>query len=84
MDLDVSYEQMKRAESNVELVRFHKKNLGMMKPSHPAYLEVSTEVVRMLDQIILTFVYVESLRQKQHRHVARAPLMPPPPPGPSC
>ncbi|KAG8217056.1 hypothetical protein J3R82DRAFT_4941 [Butyriboletus roseoflavus] len=56
---------MKPAESDVELVRFHKKNLGILKPSHPAYLDVSTKVVPMLDHIILTFVYVESLRQEQ-------------------
>ncbi|KAH0830092.1 hypothetical protein J3R83DRAFT_1427 [Lanmaoa asiatica] len=56
---------MKPAGSDVELVRFHKKNLGILKQSHPAYLNVSTKVVPMLDHIILTFVYVESLRQER-------------------
>lgn len=41
---------MKRAESNIELVRIHKSNLGIMKPSHPAYLDVSTEVVSMAEE----------------------------------
>ena len=56
---------MKPAESHEELVRFHRKNLGIMKESHPAYLNVSPKVVPMLDHVILTFVYVESLRQEQ-------------------
>ena len=58
-------EQMKPAESNVELVRYHKKNLGILKEAHPAYIDVSPDVVSMLDHIILTFIYVESLREDQ-------------------
>jgi len=56
---------MKSTEPNVELVRFHKKNLGIFTESHPAYLDVSPNVVPMLDHVILTFIYVESLRQEQ-------------------
>ncbi|KAG6375730.1 hypothetical protein JVT61DRAFT_2576 [Boletus reticuloceps] len=71
--LESSYCWMKPAESHVELVRFHKKNLGILKEAHPAYLNVSPNVVSMLDHVILTFVYVEWLRQQQarsrhHRH----------------
>ena len=58
-------EQMKPAESNVELVRYHKKNLGILKEAHPAYIDVSPDVVSMLDHIILIFIYVESLREDQ-------------------
>ena len=54
--------------SHEEVVRFHKKNLGIMKKSHPAYLNVSPEVVPMLDHIILTFVYVERLRRKRDKY----------------
>jgi len=57
---------MKPVESNVELVRFHEKNLGILKQSHPAYLSVSPQVVPLLDHVILTFVYVESLRQEHN------------------
>ena len=64
MDLDASREQMKIAESYDELVRFHKKNLGITKPLHPAYLDVSASVLHMLDHIILTFIYAEWLRQE--------------------
>ena len=58
---------MKLADSNVELVRFHKKNVGVLKPAHPAYLDFSAKVVTMLDHVILTFVYAESLRQARTR-----------------
>lgn len=61
-------EQLKSAESDSELVRFHQKNLGILKQAHPAYLDVSPKVVPMLDHVILTFVYVESLRQKQRNN----------------
>ncbi|KAG8217057.1 hypothetical protein J3R82DRAFT_4942 [Butyriboletus roseoflavus] len=56
---------MKLAESHVALVRFHKKNFGIRKQSHPPYLDVSPKVVPMLDHVILTFVYVESLRRER-------------------
>jgi len=66
---------MKPAESNVELVRFHRKNMGIMKPSHPAYLDVSPGVVSMLDFIILTFVYAEWKHQERERRRRRATNM---------
>lgn len=68
---------MKRAKSRVEVVRFHKKNLAK-KPSHPAYLDGSTEVVPMLDHIILAYVYVELLRQTQHRQLPKRGYISPP------
>ncbi|KAG6375729.1 hypothetical protein JVT61DRAFT_2575 [Boletus reticuloceps] len=61
---------MKLAESGVPLARFHKKNFGIRKQSHPPYLDVSLEVVRMLDHVILTYVYVESLRRERLGHVS--------------
>ena len=69
MDIDFGLvcEQMKPAESDVELVRYHKKNLGILKEAHPAYIDVSSNVVSMLDHIILTFIYVESVREDHHR-----------------
>ena len=64
---------MKPAESNVELVRFHRKNMGIMKPAHPAYLDVSPSVVSMLDFIILTFVYAEwKHKELERRRAANA------------
>ncbi|KAF9224525.1 hypothetical protein BS17DRAFT_702744 [Gyrodon lividus] len=49
--------------SRTRLVKFHKRNLGIRKPSHPPYLEVSSEVTQMLDHIIMTYIYVERIRQ---------------------
>lgn len=57
---------MKLAEESTALVRFHKKNLGIKKQLHPPYLEVSPKVTRILDHVILTYVYVESLRQERY------------------
>ena len=59
---------MKLADSNVPLARFHKKNFGIRKQSHPPYLDVSPKVVPMLDHVILTYVYVESLRRERLGH----------------
>lgn len=59
---------MKSAQSNLQLVRFHKENLGILKPAHPAYLNISDRVIPMLDHIIFTFVYVETLRSMHGRN----------------
>lgn len=61
---------MKLAESNVALARFHKKNFGIRKQSHPPYLDVSPAVRHMLDHVILTYVYVESLRRERLGHIS--------------
>ncbi|KAI9570680.1 hypothetical protein HD554DRAFT_2018052 [Boletus coccyginus] len=58
------------AESNVALARFHKKNFGIRKQSHPPYLDVSPAVRHMLDHVILTYVYVESLRRERLGHIS--------------
>ncbi|KAF9236636.1 hypothetical protein BU15DRAFT_49739 [Melanogaster broomeanus] len=52
-----------RKHSRVRLVKFHKRNLGIRKPSHPPYLDVSSDVTHMLDHIIMTYIYVERIRQ---------------------
>jgi len=58
---------MKAADTTAELVRFHQKNMGIRKPPHPAYLDISPKVVPILDHVILTFVYVEWLRQERSK-----------------
>ncbi|KIK93043.1 hypothetical protein PAXRUDRAFT_829396 [Paxillus rubicundulus Ve08.2h10] len=63
--LGATYCWLKAAESDVELARFHQKNLGIRKESHPPYLDVSSKVVHMMDHIIITYLYVEKLRQEQ-------------------
>jgi len=68
--IESAYCWMKLAESGVPLARFHRKNFGIRKQSHPPYLDVSLEVVRMLDHVILTYVYVESLRRERLGHIS--------------
>ncbi|KAF9232044.1 hypothetical protein BU15DRAFT_55451, partial [Melanogaster broomeanus] len=51
--------------SPVDLVKYHNRNFGIRKPSHPPYLEISPSVTHMLDYIITTFVYVEKLSQDE-------------------
>ncbi|KAN0098006.1 hypothetical protein V8E55_002452 [Tylopilus felleus] len=46
-----------------QLVKFHKRNLGIRKKSHPPFLEISQEVTHMLDHIIVTYIYMERMRQ---------------------
>ncbi|KAF8842600.1 hypothetical protein BDN67DRAFT_1009631 [Paxillus ammoniavirescens] len=58
---------LKPAESDIELARFHQKNLGIRKESHPPYLDVSPTVVHIMDHIIVTYVYVEELRRRRNQ-----------------
>lgn len=49
--------------ARTRLVKFHKRNLGIRKPSHPPFLEVAQEVAHMLDHIIVTYIYMERMRR---------------------
>ncbi|KAF8842601.1 hypothetical protein BDN67DRAFT_1067575 [Paxillus ammoniavirescens] len=51
--------------SDEELAKYHNRNLGIRSPSHPPYLEISPSVTHILDYIIVTFVYIETLSQAQ-------------------
>ncbi|KAH7882509.1 hypothetical protein F5I97DRAFT_1905650 [Phlebopus sp. FC_14] len=63
-----------RAEkSSTELAKYHKRNFGIMKASHPPYLEVSPSILHILDDIVTSFVYVEKVsrdEQKRRREAA--------------
>lgn len=41
-----------------------------MTPSDPPYLEVSPSVMAMLDFVLITYVYLETLRQDEERQKA--------------
>lgn len=60
-----SFHQLKNEtkHARIRLVKFHKRNLGIRKPSHPPFLEVAQEVMHMLDYIIVTYIYMERMRQ---------------------
>ncbi|KAF8548306.1 hypothetical protein OG21DRAFT_1423294, partial [Imleria badia] len=49
--------------ARAHLVKFHTRNLGIRKPSHPPFLEIAPEVAHMLDHIIVTYIYMERMRR---------------------
>ncbi|KAF8128217.1 hypothetical protein EV363DRAFT_1170817 [Boletus edulis] len=49
--------------ARAHLVKFHGRNLGIRKPSHPPFLEIAPEVAHMIDHIIVTYMYMERLRR---------------------
>ncbi|KAG2041938.1 hypothetical protein BDR03DRAFT_1089127 [Suillus americanus] len=51
--------------SRTEVARFHRSTLGIVGKKRKAMLEVSPEVAHMMDTIIMTFIYVERLREDQ-------------------
>ncbi|KIJ07880.1 hypothetical protein PAXINDRAFT_60208, partial [Paxillus involutus ATCC 200175] len=56
---------LQHEDSQDELAKYHNRNLGIRSPSHPPYLEISPSVTHILDYIIVTFVYIETLSQQQ-------------------
>ncbi|KAL4065108.1 hypothetical protein J3A83DRAFT_4375596 [Scleroderma citrinum] len=57
--------QLKAEGSSTRLVKYHKRNLGILSPSHAPYLEVSHSVSHMLDYVVVTFIYAEKLSKKR-------------------
>lgn len=49
--------------ARAHLVKFHTRNFGIRKPSHPPFLEIAPEVAHMLDHIIVTYIYMERMRR---------------------
>ncbi|KAH9483443.1 hypothetical protein JR316_0002911 [Psilocybe cubensis] len=50
---------------NTLVAHFHQRNLGLMHQARPAYLELFGNLDdRTVDQIIVTFVYVEKYRRE--------------------
>ncbi|KAI6140338.1 hypothetical protein BKA82DRAFT_4398446 [Pisolithus tinctorius] len=63
---------LKEEGSDLELAKYHQRNLGIMSPSHAPYLEVSPSVSHMLDYVVITFIYAEKLSQDKQRAAASA------------
>ncbi|KAG1778517.1 hypothetical protein EV702DRAFT_1093804 [Suillus placidus] len=59
-------------ESRNEVARFHRATLGIIGRKKKATLEVSPEVVHMMDTIIMTFIYVEKLRKDKEDAAKRS------------
>ncbi|KAI6124180.1 hypothetical protein EDD16DRAFT_575371 [Pisolithus croceorrhizus] len=48
-----------------QLAKYHQRNLGIRKPSHPPYLEISESLRHMLDHVVMTFIYAEMLSKSE-------------------
>ncbi|KAI5993958.1 hypothetical protein EDD15DRAFT_2263594 [Pisolithus albus] len=51
--------------TNLQLVKYHRRNVGIMSPSHPPYLEISPSVYHILDFVLITFIYVERMSRRR-------------------
>lgn len=51
--------------TNLQLVKYHRRNVGIMSPSHPPYLEISPSVYHILDLVLVTFIYVERISKRR-------------------
>ncbi|KAI6109087.1 hypothetical protein EDD16DRAFT_1710556 [Pisolithus croceorrhizus] len=58
--------------TNLQLVKYHKRNMGIMSPSHPPYLEISPSVYHILDVLLVTFIYAEKMSKKEEQARAAA------------
>ncbi|KAI6098529.1 hypothetical protein F5141DRAFT_1146230 [Pisolithus sp. B1] len=47
------------------LAKYHQRKLGIRKPSHPPYLEISESLRHMLDHVVMTFIYAEMLSKSE-------------------
>ncbi|KAI6109105.1 hypothetical protein EV401DRAFT_1891585 [Pisolithus croceorrhizus] len=61
--------------SGDELAKYHKRNLGIMSPSHAPYLEVSPSLSHLLDYVVVTFVYAQKLSQDKKSTAAGPPML---------
>ncbi|KAI6110892.1 hypothetical protein EDD16DRAFT_1225567 [Pisolithus croceorrhizus] len=51
--------------TSLQLVKYHRRNVGIMSPSHPQYLEISPSVYHMLDLVVVTFIYAERISRRK-------------------
>ncbi|KIK81274.1 hypothetical protein PAXRUDRAFT_156425 [Paxillus rubicundulus Ve08.2h10] len=54
-------------EPRTEVARYHRRSLGIIGPKKKPCLDIHPDVMHMLDLIVLTFVYVEKLREDKER-----------------
>lgn len=52
---------LKRESMDGQLAKYHKHNLGIRKPSHPPYLDISDSLQHILDHVVLTFILAENM-----------------------
>ncbi|KAL4065945.1 hypothetical protein V8B97DRAFT_1066417 [Scleroderma yunnanense] len=55
-----------------ELARSHRRSLGIIGPRREPSLDIHSDLMPMLDTVVLTFVYVEKLRMDKEERRKRA------------
>lgn len=50
---------------------YHRSSLGILSPAHAAYLEIFPVGEHMVDLIVVTFIYMERLRQEEEAQRTR-------------
>ena len=58
--------------SRTEVARHHRATLGIIGKRRSASLDIAPQAERMLDLVILTFIYVEKLRMDKEKRQRRA------------
>ncbi|KAI6037146.1 hypothetical protein BKA83DRAFT_4172375 [Pisolithus microcarpus] len=58
-------DELKVQGTSLQLVKYHRRNVGIMSPSHPPYLEISPSVYHILDLVLVTFIYVERISKRR-------------------
>ncbi|KAI0062123.1 hypothetical protein BV25DRAFT_1825987 [Artomyces pyxidatus] len=53
--------------SDVEIARYHPRKLGIFGKARKAFLEVSPDGVPILDELIMTFIWVEMRRRDREK-----------------
>ncbi|KAI0260997.1 hypothetical protein BC834DRAFT_845777 [Gloeopeniophorella convolvens] len=53
--------------SGVVVARSHDRSYGFVKQAHDAYLELTAEAVPLMDEIVMTFLWVERRRRDQEK-----------------
>jgi hypothetical protein len=58
--------------SRARVVTYHHRSFGIFSAASDPRLEVSPEILPILDEVVMTFVYVENKRRQRRRQSAVA------------
>ncbi|KAI0044129.1 hypothetical protein FA95DRAFT_301981 [Auriscalpium vulgare] len=59
------------------VARFHRSSLGIIGKKHRVYLEVTQEVMPIIDEVIMTFIWVEKRREEGEAASQQMPYVTP-------
>lgn len=63
----LSWQLFLNDSSNTPVAVFHRRRLGIFRERRPASLEIFPEGQRIIDLILVTFIYVEKLRDEREK-----------------